>query len=35
VVFFAVKDMTHGIIGIPAGENKGGYYDPGFKPEKT
>jgi quercetin dioxygenase-like cupin family protein len=25
VVFFAVKDMTHGIIGIPVDEKKGAY----------
>jgi quercetin dioxygenase-like cupin family protein len=32
VVFFAVKDMSHGIIGMPAdGQAKGGYYDPGFE----
>jgi quercetin dioxygenase-like cupin family protein len=34
VVFFAVKDMSHGIIGIPAdGVKTAGHYDPGFAPE--
>jgi quercetin dioxygenase-like cupin family protein len=35
VVFFAVKDMTHGIIGKAAdGTMAGGHYDAGFGPEK-
>ncbi len=35
VIFFAVKDLSHGIIGIPAdGKALGGYYDPGFAPIK-
>lgn len=35
VVFFAVKDMTHGIIGKAAdGTMDGGHYDAGFSPEK-
>ncbi|MDH5535254.1 MAG: cupin domain-containing protein [Betaproteobacteria bacterium] len=35
VVFFAVKDMTHGIIGKAAdGTMVGGHYDAGFAPEK-
>ena len=34
VVFFAVKDMTHGIIGKAAdGTMAGGHYDPGFGPK--
>ncbi len=31
VIFFAVKDMSHGIIGIAVDPGKGGYYDPGFE----
>jgi quercetin dioxygenase-like cupin family protein len=31
VIFFAVKDMSHGIIGIAVDPAKGGYYDPGFE----
>ncbi len=32
VVFFVVKDLTHGIHGIPAdGKETGGFYEPGFK----
>jgi len=32
VVFFAVKDMSHGIIGTPAdGKATAGHYDPGFE----
>lgn len=35
VVFFAVKDMTHGIIGKAAdGTMAGGHYDPGFEEKK-
>ncbi len=35
VVFFAVKDMTHGIIGKAAdGTMAGGHYDAGFGPDK-
>jgi quercetin dioxygenase-like cupin family protein len=35
VVFFAVKDMSHGIIGMAAdGTTAGAHYDPGFEPEK-
>ena len=36
VVFLAVKDMTHGIIGMAAdGTMAGGHYDPGFGPDKA
>lgn len=36
VVFFAVKDMTHGIIGMAAdGTMAGGHFDPGFGPDKA
>lgn len=28
VIFFAVKDMSHGIIGIPVDPSKGRYYGP-------
>jgi quercetin dioxygenase-like cupin family protein len=32
VVFFAVKDMSHGIIGTPAdGKATAGHFDPGFE----
>lgn len=32
VVFFAVKDMTHGIIGMAAdGTMAGGHYDVGYE----
>lgn len=35
VVFFAVKDMSHGIIGMAAdGTMAGAHYDPGFEPGK-
>jgi quercetin dioxygenase-like cupin family protein len=35
VVFFTVKDLSHGIIGMAAdGTMAGGHYDPGFGPEK-
>ena len=35
VVFFAVKDMSHGIIGMPAdGKPTGGHYDPGYEEKK-
>jgi len=35
VVFFTVKDMSHGIIGKAAdGSMAGGHYDPGFGPDK-
>lgn len=34
VVFFVVKDLSHGIHGIPAdGKETGGFYEPGFEPE--
>lgn len=34
VVFFTVKDLSHGIIGMAAdGSMAGGHYDPGFGPE--
>jgi hypothetical protein len=34
VVFFVVKDLSHGIHGIPAdGAETGGYYEEGFEPE--
>jgi len=34
VVFFTVKDLSHGIIGMAAdGSMEGGHYDPGFGPE--
>lgn len=33
VIFYVVKDLTHGIIGIPAdGKNTGPHYEPGFAP---
>ncbi len=32
VVFFAVKNLSHGIIGMAAdGTRAGGHYDPGFE----
>jgi quercetin dioxygenase-like cupin family protein len=32
VVFFAVKDLSHGIVGMAAdGTMAGGHYDPGFE----
>jgi quercetin dioxygenase-like cupin family protein len=35
VIFFAVKDMTHGIIGLAAdGTMAGGHYDTGFEEKK-
>jgi len=34
VMFFAVKDLSHGIIGKAAdGTMAGGYYDPGLGPK--
>jgi quercetin dioxygenase-like cupin family protein len=34
VVFFAVKDLSHGIIGKAAdGTMAGGHYDPGYGPQ--
>ena len=34
VVFFTVKDLSHGIIGMAAdGSMAGGHYDPGYGPE--
>ena len=34
VVFFVVKDLSHGIKGIPAdGKNTGAHYEPGFGPK--
>lgn len=34
VVFFVVKDLSHGIHGVPAdGRESGGYYEEGFEPE--
>ena len=34
VVFFVVKDLSHGIHGIPAdGKDTGGFYEPGFEPD--
>ena len=36
VVFFAVKDLSHGIIGMAAdGTMAGGHYDPGYGPGKN
>ena len=35
VVFFVVKDMSHGIVGIPVDETAGMGYEPGFEPEKA
>jgi hypothetical protein len=33
-MFFAVKDLSHGIIGKAAdGTMAGGYYDPGLGPK--
>ena len=35
VYFFVVKDLSHGIHGIPAdGQDTGGYYEEGFDPKK-
>jgi quercetin dioxygenase-like cupin family protein len=35
-MFFAVKDLSHGIIGKAAdGTMAGGYYDPGLGPKKA
>jgi len=35
VVFFVVKDLSHGIHGIPAdGKDTGGFYEEGFEPEE-
>jgi quercetin dioxygenase-like cupin family protein len=35
VVFFVVKDLSHGIHGIPAdGTDSGGHYEEGFAPEE-
>lgn len=35
VIFFAVKDLSHGIIGMAAdGTMAGAHYDAGFEPEK-
>jgi quercetin dioxygenase-like cupin family protein len=34
VVFFAVKDMSHGIIGMSADGTIGAHYDPGFEEKK-
>jgi quercetin dioxygenase-like cupin family protein len=34
VVFFVVKDLSHGIKGIPAdGKMSGAHYEPGFAPK--
>jgi quercetin dioxygenase-like cupin family protein len=34
VVFFVVKDLSHGIMGTPAdGKMSGAHYDPGFEPK--
>ena len=34
VIFYVVKDLAHGIVGIPAdGKMSGAHYDPGFKPD--
>jgi quercetin dioxygenase-like cupin family protein len=36
VVFFTVKDMSHGIIGMAAdGTMQGGHYDPGYEANKV
>ena len=36
VVFFAVKDLSHGIIGKAAdGTMAGGHYDPGYGPKSA
>ena len=36
VVFLAIKDMTHGIIGKAAdGTMAGPHYDPGFEPQSS
>ena len=34
VIFFAVKDMSHGIIGIAVDPAKGRYYEPGFEAKR-
>ena len=35
VIFYVVKDLSHGIIGKAAdGTMSGAHYDPGFEPEK-
>lgn len=33
VLFFVVKDMSHGIVGNPVDEAAGKYYEPGFEPQ--
>lgn len=34
VIFYVVKDLSHGIIGTPAdGKMSGAHFDPGFEPE--
>jgi quercetin dioxygenase-like cupin family protein len=34
VIFYVVKDLAHGIVGIPAdGKMSGAHYDPGFESE--
>ncbi len=34
VIFLAVKDTSHGIIGIPAEGTTGAHYDPGFEEKR-
>ncbi len=34
VIFYVVKDLTHGIAGAPAdGVDRGAHYEPGFGPK--
>lgn len=33
VLFFVVKDMSHGIVGNPVDGTAGKYYEPGFEPD--
>lgn len=34
VIFLAVKDMSHGIIGRPVDGTTGAHYDPGFEEKR-
>ncbi len=36
VIFYVVKDLTHGIAGMPAdGKDTGAHYEPGFGPKRS
>jgi quercetin dioxygenase-like cupin family protein len=36
VIFYVVKDLSHGISGIPAdGKESGPHFEPGFSPKKS